>query len=44
MKISVDCQIMPVPDDWVYVNNFQDPSEPIALRLPPGKAVELKKN
>jgi lon-related putative ATP-dependent protease len=34
---------MPVPDDWVYVNNFQDPTEPVALRLPPGKGLELEK-
>ena len=34
---------MPIPDDWVYVNNFQNSSEPIALRLPAGKAVELKR-
>lgn len=34
---------IPAPDDWVYVNNFQDSTEPIALRLPAGKAVELKK-
>ena len=41
--ITAIAKDMPVPDDWVYVNNFQDSSEPIALRLPPGKAVELKK-
>ncbi len=34
---------MPVPDDWVYVNNFHDSTEPIALRLPAGKGVELEK-
>lgn len=34
---------MPVPDDWMYVNNFQDPTEPHALRLPAGKGVEFKK-
>ncbi len=34
---------MPVPDDWVYVNNFKDPTEPNALRLPAGKGVELEK-
>jgi lon-related putative ATP-dependent protease len=34
---------MPVPDDWVYVNNFQDPTEPNALRLPAGKGIELEK-
>lgn len=34
---------MPVPDDWVYVNNFQDSSRPSAVRLPAGKGIELKK-
>lgn len=24
------------PDDWLYVNNFDNPSQPLALRLPPG--------
>ncbi len=23
-------------DDWVYVNNFANPYEPVAIRLPPG--------
>ncbi len=27
----------PVPDDWVYVYNFDQPGEPIALNLPAGK-------
>jgi len=27
----------PVPDDWVYVYNFETPGEPIALNLPAGK-------
>ncbi|MFZ2489065.1 MAG: ATP-binding protein [Anaerolineae bacterium] len=26
----------PVPNDWGYVNNFQQPDSPQALRLPPG--------
>jgi lon-related putative ATP-dependent protease len=34
----------PVPDDWCYVNNFDNPHEPQALRLPAGKGVELKKD
>ncbi len=34
---------MPVPDDWVYVNNFKEPTEPTALRVPAGKGVELQK-
>ena len=25
-----------VPNDWCYVNNFDNPSQPIALSLPPG--------
>ena len=27
----------PVPDDWCYVNNFEQAHKPRALRLPPGK-------
>lgn len=26
----------PAPDDWVYVNNFENPERPRALRLPSG--------
>jgi len=26
----------PVPDDWCYVNNFNNPKNPRALRLPAG--------
>jgi len=26
-----------VPNDWCYVYNFQNPGEPLALELPPGK-------
>jgi len=32
----------PVPDDWCYVNNFEDSYHPHVLRLPPGKARELR--
>lgn len=32
----------PTPSDWVYVNNFQQASEPKAIRLPPGKGKELR--
>lgn len=32
----------PIPDDWVYVNNFQDNYRPRALSLPPGRAQEFK--
>jgi predicted ATP-dependent protease len=33
---------LPVPDDWVYVHNFDKPQYPIALRLPSGRGTELR--
>ena len=32
----------PVPDDWCYVHNYDDPRRPRAIRLPPGRAVALR--
>ncbi len=32
----------PIPDDWCYINNFEDPERPHALRLPAGKGCELR--
>jgi ATP-dependent Lon protease len=32
-----------VPDDWVYVNNFQEPDRPLAMNLPAGQGVALRK-
>ncbi|HZD24936.1 MAG TPA: ATP-binding protein, partial [Alphaproteobacteria bacterium] len=29
------------PDDWVYVNNFEQQHKPLAMRLPSGRASEL---
>jgi len=34
----------PVPPDWCYVNNFKEPYEPKALRLPPGSARQFQKD
>jgi lon-related putative ATP-dependent protease len=34
----------PVPPDWVYVNNFDRPDEPMAISLLPGKARQLQKD
>ncbi len=31
-----------VPDDWCYVNNFEDADKPKALRLPAGTGCKLK--
>ncbi|WP_296806451.1 ATP-binding protein [Thiocapsa sp.] len=33
-----------VPPDWCYVFNFDDAHRPRALRLPPGKGAELKRD
>ena len=35
---------MPAPDDWVYVNNFEEPDSPIAINLPAGKGKQLAKD
>ena len=32
----------PKADDWVYVNNFVNPYEPLAIRLPPAMGNRLK--
>ena len=34
----------PTPPDWCYVNNFQNPYEPKALKLPAGKAKIFQKD
>jgi len=34
----------PTPDDWCYVNNFEEPHKARALRLPPGKGVEFRQD
>jgi len=31
----------PKPDDWCYVNNFDNPHQPLALRLPAGRGPKL---
>jgi len=31
------------PDDLVYVNNFTEPTQPIAIRLPAGQGAELRR-
>ena len=32
----------PVPNDWIYVNNFQSPHSPLALELPAGEGCRLR--
>ncbi len=33
----------PIPADWAFVYNFENPDEPKALQLPSGQAVKLKR-
>lgn len=30
------------PDDWCYVNNFEQPHKPYAVKLPPGRGKQFK--
>ena len=34
----------PVPADWIYVYNFADPNRPNAISLPPGTAVQFRRD
>ncbi len=33
----------PIPDDWCYVNNFENPQQPKAVSLPAGQGAEFRK-
>lgn len=41
--LSRKAEDAPPPSDWVYVNNFETPNRPRAIRLPPGRARPLAK-
>lgn len=43
-KIRASAKRWPVPDDWCYVNNFEDSHKPKALRLPCGRARPLARH
>ncbi len=40
--VKVQAATMPVPPDWVYVNNFADSSKPRAISLTAGKGSEFR--
>jgi lon-related putative ATP-dependent protease len=42
--ISKKAEREEVPPDWCYVNNFRDPTEPVAVSLAPGRGVGLQKD
>jgi lon-related putative ATP-dependent protease len=37
-------RLMPIPDDWCYVYNFEDSNRPKAINLPAGMGREFKKD
>lgn len=43
-ELRREAEKMPAPDDWVYVYNFDDPSQPLSINLPAGKGRELAKD
>lgn len=40
--LEKDAKNKPVPDDWLYINNFEDQDKPHMLHLPAGKGREFK--
>ena len=48
-RYALDCaqkqaRLMPVPDDWCYVYNFEDSNRPKAINLPAGVGRDLKRD
>ncbi len=41
--LAKEAATRPVPDDWAYVNNFEEPHKPKSLRLPPGTGTKLRR-
>ena len=41
--LTLKAKTAPAPADWVYVNNFENPNRPRALKLPSGRARPLAK-
>ena len=35
---------MKTPGDLIYLNNFQDPDQPVIIRMPPGTAKQFKRD
>lgn len=40
--LTEQARTRPVPDDWIYVNNFEVSERPRCVRMPPGTAQDLK--
>ncbi len=42
--LSAEAARAPVPSDWCYVHDFEDPQRPRHLELPAGNAVQLRRD
>jgi lon-related putative ATP-dependent protease len=42
--VEAQAKTQPVPPDWCYVNNFANPYEPKAIKLPSGKGKEFRED
>jgi lon-related putative ATP-dependent protease len=40
--VEAQAKVQPVPPDWCYVNNFANPYEPKAIKLPAGKGKDFR--
>ncbi|MGQ0568229.1 MAG: Lon protease family protein [Armatimonadota bacterium] len=42
-KVTQLAATRPVPSDWIYVHNFQQPDQPLAMALPPGEGSQFRR-
>ncbi len=42
-KIAALAATLPVPSDWIYVHNFQQPDRPMAIAMPPGEGSRFRR-
>jgi predicted ATP-dependent protease len=42
--LRAQAEAMPVPGDWIYVNNFRNPQTPVAIYLKAGQGRELREH
>jgi len=42
-KVAQVAAAQPVPSDWIYVHNFQQPDQPLAIPLPPGQGSQFRR-
>ncbi|MGH2360411.1 MAG: Lon-like protease helical domain-containing protein, partial [bacterium] len=42
-KVTAIAATQPVPPDWIYVHNFQQPDQPMAIALAPGEGSRFRR-